>query len=417
MTLGTYPGEARSSGAGGDETAYGTPVDTEGKGGLQGLQKQYRGGGDNWFLVCNTNAKFNFELSLTSDLDMAADPTGVQFSPLGEYLAVSCITSVQVFDANILGPALLTVLDQAGEIDHRNRRICFSPDRRHVALGSTNALIRIGDLHEKTLTTCLRGHTSSISSLCYSHDGMLLVSGSMEDRTVRVWDMNSFSEYSRISLGNINPIGLMTFSPTGDVVAVSDGNSNVSLIDTASGNRLRSLNSPTRVDPIVFSPCGQQIVGILMNELDHTDHTPILWRADEQGSLTVTGSRPLTSRILEHSMVNSVSWSADARWLITGGNRPMGSVQFWDPLSGEPQFILNVHDGTGKNPQFHSDALQRSWMCTLLKSVNPALLLQVRAEKSKSGDIMEGHLYTTEDRRIQVEMKDTPSLRSVCERK
>jgi WD40 repeat protein len=332
-------------------------VGLEGSQSFNWIDERYKGGHEDCLVVFNRSSGFDFEISLTQTLEMAADVKSVQFSPNGEYLALVCLTSIHIFHSNQTGPALMSVSNEAGEFDHRNRRLCFSPDGRHIALGCDNALINVTDVQQKYPTTSLNGHTSGISSLCYNHDGTLLISGSAGDRTIRVWDMRSLIERSKIAVHypSSSPTGLMTFSPSGGLVAVSDGTSKVYLIDTAKGELVHSLNGPARVDRMAFSPCEQQLVGISINIGDNNDPNPILWRTDGTRTLATVDGVSISSHALEHSKVNSMSWSSDAKWLITGGNCPAGSVQFWDSQLCQPQFILNAHDEIGLTLQSLSD--------------------------------------------------------------
>ncbi|MBL8149103.1 MAG: protein kinase, partial [Blastocatellia bacterium] len=60
-------------------------------------------------------------------------------------------------------------------------------------------------------TTFMAGHTGYIRSLAFSSDGQYVVSGS-EDKTVRLWDANSFSELARYT-GHGDWVTSVAFSP------------------------------------------------------------------------------------------------------------------------------------------------------------------------------------------------------------
>ena len=56
--------------------------------------------------------------------------------------------------------------------------------------------MKVWDSHTGKLLRTFRGHTGLVSSLAFTHDGKLLVSGS-RDHTVKFWDMTPLEEAVR----------------------------------------------------------------------------------------------------------------------------------------------------------------------------------------------------------------------------
>ncbi len=67
----------------------------------------------------------------------------------------------------------------------------FSPDPggRWVASAGEDSTVKVWDSHAGKLVRSFRGHTGLVSSVAFTPDGQLLVSGS-RDGTVKVWALS-----------------------------------------------------------------------------------------------------------------------------------------------------------------------------------------------------------------------------------
>lgn len=68
--------------------------------------------------------------------------------------------------------------------------VAISPDRRLVAAGSLDRVVRLWDATTGAFLDRFEGHQDSVYSVAFSADGKTLVSGSL-DRTIKVWDVGS----------------------------------------------------------------------------------------------------------------------------------------------------------------------------------------------------------------------------------
>jgi WD40 repeat protein len=66
--------------------------------------------------------------------------------------------------------------------------IAVSPDRGLVAVGYSDTIVRLWDIHTGQLVDHLTGHTDCVSSVVFTPDGNGLISGS-EDLTAKHWDL------------------------------------------------------------------------------------------------------------------------------------------------------------------------------------------------------------------------------------
>ena len=67
--------------------------------------------------------------------------------------------------------------------------LAISPDGRHLASGGEDRTVRLWDLEHPQRSIVLRGHPDVVIALAFSHDGRLLVSSSIRDYEVRLWDV------------------------------------------------------------------------------------------------------------------------------------------------------------------------------------------------------------------------------------
>lgn len=66
--------------------------------------------------------------------------------------------------------------------------MAISDQRKHIATGHMDSLVRIWDLASGDLVQCLGGHTDSVYGVAFTPDDKCLISGSL-DNTVRYWDV------------------------------------------------------------------------------------------------------------------------------------------------------------------------------------------------------------------------------------
>jgi tetratricopeptide (TPR) repeat protein len=164
-------------------------------------------------------------------------------------------------------PGEVTVWDaQSGEtlcrLDQPSRTVCsvaFSPDGKHLAVGSGDGVVKVWDLAGRKSVLTVAAHTGRVNAVCFSPDGKRLASGS-EDRTARVWLLAGGKEVRRLT-GPRAGLTALTFSPDGKKLATAGKDGQAWLWDVATGKPLAA--TPRGPDPIAaleFSAGGDELL-------------------------------------------------------------------------------------------------------------------------------------------------------------
>ncbi|KAF9025073.1 WD40 repeat-like protein [Hymenopellis radicata] len=161
----------------------------------------------------------------------------IAFSPQGDTMAAYSTRSREFQVWNAATRKCLFTLPVRG--DDRHSCIACSINGELLAAGSLGGLIRIWDTKSGEESGQLRGNTYGIimTSVCFSPDSKLLVSGS-SDHTITVWDVAT-CKLLETFVGHENVVWSVAFSPDGKriVSGSRDGTVRVWDIETITSSR------------------------------------------------------------------------------------------------------------------------------------------------------------------------------------
>ncbi len=201
--------------------------------------------------------------------------------------------------------------------------ISFSLDGLIVVTGSFDGTVKLWDRQGNTLSTI--NHGGAVNSVSFAPDSQTLASAS-SDGTVKLWDREGNQLYPlHVHTSGVNSV---TFSPDGDTLASAGSDGTVRLWDRQ-GNELATLRghgsgvNSVRFDPVSFDPDNQTLVSASF------DGTVKLWNTQQEKALqTLRGHR---------GPVWSVMFSPDGRTLATSSADQ--TFRIWES-SGRNRLIL-----------------------------------------------------------------------------
>jgi WD40 repeat protein/tRNA A-37 threonylcarbamoyl transferase component Bud32 len=265
------------------------------------------------------------------------------FSPDGTLLAAAAASgAVRVWSLRT-GQDVLTLKGHKSSV----RSLCFSPDGARLASSRTDGAIKVWDLSTGQLVFTYLGHTGEVKLLAFSPDGSRLASAST-DQTVKIWNATT-GPGPRTVPAHASALLRVVFSPDGSRLASSGRDGKVKVWDVTTGQELLRLEANFQfVWGIAFSPDGARILST------GPDARINVW-----GAHTGQEMPPLKGH---HAEVRTLSFSPDGSLLASAGDDC--TVKLWDANSGQVLRTLTGHIGGIRGVAFSRDGtrlVSASW--------------------------------------------------------
>ena len=125
--------------------------------------------------------------------------TGLSLHPLGDYLLSCSLDEHWAFSDVRTGKLLMKV--PSAERSSSQGLTCaqFHPDGLIFGTGTTDSVIKIWDLKERSNVANFPGHSGPITSLAFSENGYYLAT-SAEDSVIKLWDLRKLKNFKTIQL-------------------------------------------------------------------------------------------------------------------------------------------------------------------------------------------------------------------------
>ena len=207
--------------------------------------------------------------------------TSVALSPNGRYLVSGSNDSTAG-----LWDARTGRFEQSLVHEHPVYAVAFnpSPDVPIVATGCADSVVRLWSAEDGSLLRSLVGHTESVDSVAFSHDGELLLSGSA-DGTLRLWEVYT-GELRAVLDGHEQAVSSVAVGPDGMFLASGSHDGTVKLWDRAWDGASTLLEGHTApVTSLAASSDGLRLVSA------GDDSRLFLWNTDRLQALCAADLR------------------------------------------------------------------------------------------------------------------------------
>ena len=247
--------------------------------------------------------------------------TSVRFGPGDSLLVTSSVDSTIKIWTRASGE-ITNEIKQPSGVAYMD----ISNDGNYIVTGGYDAIVRLWNVHDRTLVREFKGHVGTVWTVAMSSDGNKIASGG-NDGIVNIWDLKIGNLVHKLQ-GHKRIVWSVKFSPDGSQLASSSFDFSFKLWNVADGKLLwdNQDHQETVVD-IAFSHNGK----LLASTSD--DKTIKLWNVAERKLIR-------TMKVAEH--VQAATFSPDDKRLMTGGRDKPMMGEFLQVIFGDSKFNPGV---------------------------------------------------------------------------
>jgi pre-mRNA-processing factor 19 len=144
--------------------------------------------------------------------------TAISLHATGDYLLSTSTDEHWAFSDIHTEQVLIKLADLSSE--HALTTAQFHPDGLIFSCGTSDSLIKIWDLKDKTNVANFPGHTGAITALTFSENGYYLATAA-EDGQVKLWDLRKLKNFKTITMEENYSVKDLTFDRSGTYLGVA----------------------------------------------------------------------------------------------------------------------------------------------------------------------------------------------------
>jgi WD40 repeat protein len=283
-----------------------------------------------------------WELDTGKELRTFSGHTGavvsVAFSPDGRFALSGDDKALKLWEVDA-GKELRTFSGHTGAVVS----VAFSSDGR-FALSGDDKTLKLWEVDAGKELRTFSGHTGAVVSVAFSPDGRFALSGGCDERnlfnycnkgSLKLWEVATAKELRSFS-GHTNLVSSVAFSPDGRLALSGSSDYTLKLWELDTGNELRTFSGHTgAVVSVAFSPDGRFA-------LSGSCYARTLFNSCIGGYLKlweVATAKELRSFSRDTADIRSAAFSPDGHFALSGGcetSQCKGSMKLWDlsPYNG-----------------------------------------------------------------------------------
>jgi WD40 repeat protein/serine/threonine protein kinase len=239
--------------------------------------------------------------------------------------------------------ASASALEGVIEVGPDVTRLAFTPNGAQLIAGNGDGNVNVWQVATSELALPLTGHTTPITSLALTQDGRTLAAGD-ESGAILVWELAEGQQLAgplTSAPAILNVIDL-SYTADGRYLATAANDSSILIWDTSSGQPIGPpiFNGYAGANDLELSPDGQTLA------LGSCGHFEVRLGCN-LGRIYFwdVASGQLQATVEAHvSVINTIAFSPDGRWLISGGCANtdvagaciLGGVYRWDLSTNPP---------------------------------------------------------------------------------
>ena len=149
--------------------------------------------------------------------------------------------------------------------DQSARCIAVNPVERELAVGYSDAAVRIFDLETYDLKRTIPAHTNSVFTISYSTDFQFLLTAG-RDAHLKVWDVEQGYRLHQDVVAHLFAINHLAFSPNGDLFATASMDKSIKIWDATTYrllkvvDRARHAGHGTSVNKLLWTTYHHQLL-------------------------------------------------------------------------------------------------------------------------------------------------------------